>query len=183
MHSPFSIESLRSFKFLSLSSTLCPLQCSTSDWVCMHEASLLLRINAPMHITHVHSDISRLKPIKELLPDAISYGEIHLTIAIIAVTTGFVRPPKTYPRQQQSPPFGSQPPSSSSYTPSPSLSRSVSQPSHSYGASGSSSSSSKSWGSSNWQKKGTKRKLPSSFKSSSYSSYGGKPKAKSKKFW
>ena len=130
--------------------------------------------------THIHtpSDISRLKPIKELLPDTISYGDIHLTIAIIAVMTGFVRPPKSYIPKQKSPPFSQ--PSSSSYTPSPSLNRSVSQPSSSYSAS----SNSKSWGSSNWQQnKGTKRKLPSSFGSSSYSSYGGKHKAKSKKFW
>ena len=135
-----------------------------------------------LHTNVMHSDISRLRPIKELLPDTITYGEINLTIAIIAIMTGFVRPPKTYSPKLQSPPFGSWP-STSTHTPSPSLSRSVSQPNYRYGASSNSSTSSKSWGSSDWQKKGTKRKLPSSFKSSSYSSYGGKPKTKSKKFW
>ena len=134
---------------------------------------------------YVYSDISRLKPIKELLPDTISYGDINLTIAIIAVMTGFVRPQKTYPPKPtmtQSPPFGSQP-SCSTYTPSPSLSRSKSQPSSSYGSRGSGSGGKSQWGSSNWQNKGTKRKLPSSFRSGSHSSYEGKPKTKSKKFW
>ena len=148
---------------------------------CVHYYFNICTCHDDAHTCYTHLDISRLKSIKDLLPDTISYGDIHLTIAIIAVMTGFVRPPKSYYSHTQSPPFSQ--PSRSTYTPSPSLNRSISESSHSYGVS-SSSSSSKSWGSSSWhQKKGTKRKLPSSFTSGSYSSYGGKSKAKSKKFW
>lgn len=147
---------------------------------CMHLSNCTHHDDAHTHAC-THSDISRLKPIKELLPDTISYGDIHLTIAIITVMTGFVRPPRSYYPHKQSPPFTQ--PSSSAYTPSPALNHSVSEPSYNYVAS-SGSSSSKSWGGGNWhQKKGTKRKLPPSFRSGSYSGYGGKHKAKSKKFW
>ena len=43
------------------------------------------------------TDISSVRAIKEAIPEGvlsptIAYGEIHLTIAIMMVTTGFVRP-------------------------------------------------------------------------------------------
>ena len=41
------------------------------------------------------SDVSRLKPIKELLPLTVEYWEIKMVIAIMMVTTGFVRPSMT----------------------------------------------------------------------------------------
>ena len=135
----------------------------------------------PTHThTHTHTstpDISRLKPIKEQLPETIMYGDINLTIAILAVTTGFVRPQKTSPPK----PASLSHTSSSFISPPPfSLSRSASTSGAGYRTSGSGS-----WsGRGNWKRgQGTKRKLPSSFKSGSHSNYGSKPKAKSKKFW
>ena len=130
------------------------------------------------HFSLSLSDISRLKPIKELLPETISYGDIHLTIAIMAVMTGFVRPLRSH-TPRLSPPFSQS--SSSTYVSPPSFNHSAPWPG---GSQRSGQSSNKSWGGSSWhKKKGTKRKIPSSFHSGYRSCYGGKPKAKSKKFW
>ena len=51
----------------------------------------ILKINLPFIFL---SDIGSLGVIKKALPDNIAYGEIRMTIAVLVVTTGFVRPKK-----------------------------------------------------------------------------------------
>ena len=47
------------------------------------------------HITFLQLlDVSSLRRIKDLLPENIDYWQIKMTIAIIMITTGFVRPGK-----------------------------------------------------------------------------------------
>ena len=48
-----------------------------------------------IYVPFACTDISSLRAIKNLLPENIQYGDIKLTIAILAVKTGFVRPRKS----------------------------------------------------------------------------------------
>ena len=51
------------------------------------------------HITFLHLlGITNLHRIKNLLPETIEYWQIKMTIAIIMITTGFVRPGKLLPQ-------------------------------------------------------------------------------------
>lgn len=47
-----------------------------------------------LYHTLLCSDVSSLGAIKKVLPDNFTYGEIKMTVAVLMVTTGFVRPQK-----------------------------------------------------------------------------------------
>ena len=67
------------------------------------------------HISFLHLlDITNLRRIKNLLPENIEYWQIKMTIAIIMITTGFIRPGKELSPQLSSPSLPSSSSSSSS---------------------------------------------------------------------
>ena len=55
-------------------------------------------------INHIYTDISSLKTIKSMLPETVHYSDIKMTIAILMVKTGFVRPTKSSAESLISPP-------------------------------------------------------------------------------
>lgn len=63
--------------------------CFSTD-SCGHPCSIWQSLFSPLL-----ADISKLRPIKDLLPETVSYGQIKLTIAVMVIKTGFVRPVKS----------------------------------------------------------------------------------------
>ena len=87
-----------------------------AGWLCSNRScerhAIITTCIFNTHNTHIHSDISRLRPIKDLLPDTISYGDINLTI-VLAILLLLSCPQKTYPPKPvmtQSPPYALNPP-------------------------------------------------------------------------
>ena len=71
-------------------------------WACL--PSQTNRLHSSSSINPTYTDISRLKTIKNILPESVRYSDIKMTIAILMVKTGFVRPKKSSMEGLISPP-------------------------------------------------------------------------------